>query len=84
MELRSYVTGNPNGSATARSEAEIESVADQLARFGELGFVTHVADPGRHGSSMLNPDRVEGDVEPTWEVVLEFLGRVTAVRPGGG
>lgn len=63
-----------------RSEAEIETVADQIRRFGELGFMIHVADPGRHGSSMLNPERVEGGVEPTWEAVLEFLAGVTTGR----
>ncbi|MFV1989034.1 MAG: hypothetical protein ACC682_17315, partial [Gemmatimonadota bacterium] len=61
-----------------RSEAEIDTVADQIERFGRLGFLIHVADPGQHGSSMLNPDRVEGAVEPTWEAVLEFLATVSA------
>ncbi len=62
-----------------RSEAEIDTVADQIERFGRLGFLIHVADPGRHGSSMLNPQRVEGDTERTWEAVLEFLATVSAV-----
>ncbi|MDH3735085.1 MAG: alkaline phosphatase family protein [Gemmatimonadota bacterium] len=61
-------------------EAEIETVADQIRSFGELGFFIHVAEPGVHGSSMLDPARVEGDVEPTWEAVLEFLASVTARR----
>lgn len=64
-----------------RSEAELDAVIDQMERFGRLGFLLHVADPGRHGSSMLNPERVEGDVEPTWEAVLEFLGTASASRP---
>ncbi len=55
------------------SEAEIPSVADQLDTFRTQDHQTWVADPGVHGSSMLNPDRVEGDVEPTWTVVLTFL-----------
>jgi pimeloyl-ACP methyl ester carboxylesterase len=60
------------------SEAELEHVAEQNRQFGERGFLVHVATPGRHGSSMLNPERVEGDVEPTWEAVLEFLDQVSA------
>jgi pimeloyl-ACP methyl ester carboxylesterase len=63
-----------------KSEAEIETVADQMERFGRLGFLLHVADPGLHGSSMLNPERVEGDTEPAWEAVLEFLATVSASR----
>ena len=59
------------------SEAELDHVAEQIRSFEERGFRTHVATPGRHGSSMLNPERVEGDVEPTWEAVLEFLAEVT-------
>jgi pimeloyl-ACP methyl ester carboxylesterase len=61
-----------------RSEHDLEGVREQNERFGRLGFRIHVADPGRHGSSMLNPVRVEGDTEPTWEAVLEFLALVTA------
>jgi hypothetical protein len=55
------------------TEAEIPSVADQLETFRAQGHQTFVADPGVHGSSMLNPDRVEGEVESTWTVVLTFL-----------
>jgi pimeloyl-ACP methyl ester carboxylesterase len=55
------------------SEMEIPRVAAQLETFQEQGHQTYVADPGVHGSSMLNPERVEGDVEPTWAVVLRFL-----------
>jgi pimeloyl-ACP methyl ester carboxylesterase len=59
------------------SEMEHEAVAKQLEWLKELGFETYVADPGVHGSSMLNPSRVEGNVEPTWKVVLAFLEKVT-------
>lgn len=58
------------------SEMEIPRVAAQLEAFADLGFRTFVADPGSHGSSMLVAERVEGEVEPTWEVVLEFLQQV--------
>ena len=61
-------------------EIEIESVQTQMAVFQENGHQTFVSDPGTHGSSMLNPERVEGDVEPTWDVVLRFLNGVGAAR----
>lgn len=60
------------------SEAELEHVVEQNRQFGDWGFLVHVASPGRHGSSMLNPERVEGDVEPTWEAVLGFLDQISA------
>lgn len=60
------------------SEFEIDYVGADWDAWGELGFELHVARPGRHGSSMLNPNRVEGDVEPTWTVVLEFLEQITS------
>ncbi len=41
--------------------------------FKEHGFETYVAENGVHGSSMLNPSRVEGSVDETWSVVLSFL-----------
>jgi pimeloyl-ACP methyl ester carboxylesterase len=55
------------------SEAQIPSVALALEAFAGMGHQTYVAAPGVHGSSMLNSDRVDGDVEPTWQVVLAFL-----------
>jgi len=61
-----------------RSEMGREDIGAQTEAFGRLGFRVHVSDPGRHGSSMLNADRVEGNVEPTWEAVLEFLAEVSA------
>ena len=61
-----------------RAEAVLEHVVAQTTRFGELGFRIHVADPGVHGSSMLNPERTGGNVELTWETVLEFLGELSA------
>ncbi len=54
-------------------EMEIERVAAQLKTFADEGHATYVADPGVHGSSMLNPDRVQADTEATWAVVLDFL-----------
>jgi len=55
------------------SEMDSEKSQKQLALFAEAGHQTYVAPDGVHGSSMLSADRVEGDVEPTWSVVLEFL-----------
>lgn len=57
-------------------EAELESVAAQLARFAREGHETWVAVPGAHGSSTLNPERVEGDPAETVARVDAFLARV--------
>ena len=56
-------------------ETEIESVASQLARLKSEGHETYVADPGVHGSSMLNAERVGASTDETWAVVLDFLQR---------
>lgn len=55
------------------SEAAIASVAEQLQVFAEAGHRTFVARPGVHGSSMLDPERVDGDTSRTWAEVLSFL-----------
>lgn len=65
------LVGRPAG------EMEIESVASQLERFHAAGHRTFVADPGRHGSSMLVEERVGADVEAAWTVVLDFLGSLS-------
>jgi dienelactone hydrolase len=54
-------------------EFKIESVRTQMKEFAAHGIQTYVADPGVHGSSMLNADRVVASTEATWTVVLEFL-----------
>lgn len=59
------------------SEYEIPSVQERFARFEAAGLRTWVADPGAHGSSTLNPFRVEGDVTGTRAEVDAFL------RPNG-
>jgi alpha-beta hydrolase superfamily lysophospholipase len=43
------------------SEMENPRVRAQLEQFQELGHATYVAANGVHGSSMLNPERVQGD-----------------------
>ena len=57
-------------------ETEIESVQQQLKMFKEAGHRTYVAANGVHGSSMLNPERVEGSVDPQWQIVLRFIEEV--------
>ncbi len=58
-------------------EMEIERVQAQLESFAASGLETYVADPGVHGSSMLNPARVGAPTSDVWTVVLEFVTRVT-------
>ena len=58
-----------------QSEFEIESVQAQMAAFDAQGVETYVADPGVHGSSMLNAERVGAPTDATWTVVLDFLER---------
>ncbi len=53
---------------------EFPSVSARLAEFESQGHVTHVAEPGVHGSSMLDDERVGADTEETWRVVEAFLG----------
>jgi pimeloyl-ACP methyl ester carboxylesterase len=54
-------------------EMEVPYVPGQMKLFDEHGHQTYVADPGVHGSSMLNETRVGSSTEATWTVVLEFL-----------
>jgi dienelactone hydrolase len=56
-----------------QSEFENESVQAQMKEFEAHGIQTYVADPGVHGSSMLNAERVGESTESTWIVVLDFL-----------
>ena len=60
------------------SEMEIERVQVQLQSFAASGLETYVADPGVHGSSMLNPARVGAPTTDAWAVVMDFLGRFTS------
>lgn len=55
------------------SELELGWVTEQMKTFRNQGHRTHVASPGAHGSSMLVPERVNGSVDATWEIVLDFL-----------
>lgn len=59
-----------------QGETEIESVQQQLEMFKDAGHQTYVAANGVHGSSMLNPERVEGEVDAHWQVVLRFIEEI--------
>lgn len=59
-------------------EFEIDSVREQMRKFEQAGVRTYVANPGVHGSSMLDPSRVQAPVDDTWSVVLTFLGESVA------
>lgn len=61
-----------------QSEFELDSVQAQMAMFDSQDVETHVADPGVHGSSMLNAERVGAPTDATWSVVLGFLERALA------
>jgi len=62
------------------AEMEYAWIAEQLDMFKAMGHETWVADPGRHGSSMLVTDRVGSDTGESWAVVEAFLRRAL----GGG
>jgi pimeloyl-ACP methyl ester carboxylesterase len=59
-------------------EMEVPYVPGQMQKFAAEGHQTYVADPGVHGSSMLNETRVEASVEATWRVVLDYLAEVVS------
>ena len=61
-------------------ELEVPYVPGQMKIFQEHGHQTYVADPGVHGSSMLNETRVGSSTEAAWTVVLEFLQANLTVR----
>ncbi|MBO6576893.1 MAG: alpha/beta hydrolase [Rhodothermales bacterium] len=58
-------------------EMEFPSVREQMSVFDEQGHLTFVADPGRHGSSMLDSTRVEASTEHSWREVNAFLDGLT-------
>ncbi len=65
------------------SEMENPAVQEQMEVFEAQGHQTLVADPGVHGASMLVEERVDGDIEPTWLVVEEFLLEVGEIEGDG-
>ncbi|QQS43072.1 MAG: alpha/beta fold hydrolase [Acidobacteriota bacterium] len=61
-----------------RPGSEMQRVTSK-AQFEELrnaGHKTYIAENGVHGSSMLDPERVEGDVSAHWKAVEGFLSKV--------
>jgi hypothetical protein len=58
------------------SEMEREPTRKQLEMIERLGHETYVSANGVHGSSMLNPERVDGSVEDTWTAVFDFIDSV--------
>jgi len=48
-------------------------IADQMRLFERDGHQIYIANPGVHGSSMLNEARVGASTDAAWTVVLEFL-----------
>lgn len=59
-----------------RPESEMGRAKEQFETFKKLGHQTFVAKNGVHGSSMLNPKRVDGSVKETWKVVFEFIDSI--------
>jgi alpha-beta hydrolase superfamily lysophospholipase len=58
------------------SEMKNERTRKQFETFKKLGHRTYVSENGVHGSSMLNPKRVEGSIEKTWNAVFDFIDTV--------
>ncbi len=48
-------------------------VAEQTEVVRELGVELFTAPDAAHGASMLDPERSQGDVEPTWQRLLAFF-----------
>ena len=56
-----------------RAEMERETSQKQFELFQKHKIQTYVSEDGVHGSSMLDPKRVEGSVEDHWKAVLKFI-----------
>jgi len=63
------------------TEIGFETVQTQLEVFRSAGRHTYVARPGVHGSSALNPFRVDGDPTRTYDRVMSFLRNPTEEGP---
>jgi pimeloyl-ACP methyl ester carboxylesterase len=57
------------------SELEIPSVQEQFQLAVDSKHETFIARPGYHGASNLDGSRVQGPVEETWQVLLDFLDK---------
>ncbi|REJ75675.1 MAG: hypothetical protein DWQ47_09415 [Acidobacteria bacterium] len=58
------------------SEMQRDVSKAQFEDFRKQGHQTYVSENGVHGSSMLDAQRVEGDVSEHWKTVKAFLKRV--------
>ncbi len=67
------VEGVPVLAFRPASETDNESTKAQTQMFQAKDIEVFVAEDGVHGASMLNPDKVDGDVEGTWTRFLAFL-----------
>ncbi len=56
-----------------KKEMEIESVANQSQLIQTSGYEVCMVENGVHGSSLLVPDRVKGDVQESWDRLKRFL-----------
>jgi len=54
-------------------EFDNDWIAEQMRLFERDGHRTYIADPGVHGSSLLNETRVGASTDAAWAVVLDFL-----------
>ena len=71
-----FISGVDIPALGLRPDSEMgEGGQAQKAKYLQQGLDYYTAIGGVHGSSMLDPARAEGDVEPTWMVVWAFLGK---------
>ena len=69
-----FITGVHIPALGIRPDSEMgEGGLTQKAMYIKQGLQYFVAEKGVHGSSMLDPSRAHGDVEPTWEAVWAFF-----------
>lgn len=57
------------------SELEIPSVQEQFQLAADLKHETFIARPGHHGASTLDGSRVQGPVDESWQILLDFLDK---------
>ncbi|MCO6510057.1 MAG: alpha/beta fold hydrolase [Aridibacter famidurans] len=62
------------------SEMQRDTSKAQFEEMSKAGHKTYIAENGVHGSSMLDPARVEGDVSAHWKAVEGFLSGVLSSK----
>jgi dienelactone hydrolase len=73
--------GVPTLALRPRAELEDPGRAAAFEAMRRDGAAVHVAERGRHGSSMLDAERTQADTEPEWKAVLAFLRHSLEPRP---